>query len=296
MQKIQYPHTYEQTLIDYLEKTKMAAIRATMKEKTSPDWGIFTSKLGGIPYFPKDISYPVNKEGIPLGFLAQINLSDIFDNPELQIIAEKDPYLKHFPKQGILSFYYDINDDLMGLIYPRNYQPDWEKRGYRVLYFPEIITDETYLSRESYDQLTTLIAQEKIENYGIMPITDSYPLQFSAKETLLPLDIQIFSDPIKTALYDYIAAIEETGDIDEFYDEFYDLLAEHNCGHALSGYPFFAQHDPREEADQQHILLLQIDSLDDLMIGDCGSMQFFISEENLQQQNFNQTFYDWACG
>jgi len=52
MQTIQYPHTYEQTLIDYLEKTKMVAIRATMKEKTSPDWGIFTSKLGGIPYFP----------------------------------------------------------------------------------------------------------------------------------------------------------------------------------------------------------------------------------------------------
>ena len=130
----------------------MVAIRATMKEKTSPNWGIFTSKLGGIPYFPKAISYPVNKEGIPLAFLAQINLSDIFDHPELQIIAEKDPYLKYFPKQGILSFYYDIND-LMGLTYPRNYQPDWEKRGYRVLYFPEIITDEADLSRESYDQL-----------------------------------------------------------------------------------------------------------------------------------------------
>ena len=42
-------------------------------------------------------------------------------------------------------------------------------------------------------------------------------------------------------------------------------------------------------------LLLQIDSEDDIMWGDSGIANFFISEEDLKNKNFEDMLYNWDC-
>ena len=51
------------------------------------------------------------------------------------------------------------------------------------------------------------------------------------------------------------------------------------------------------EMGEKEILLLQLD-VDDpsgLMFGDSGNCQFFISMEDLDNKNFSELAYDWAC-
>lgn len=72
-------------------------------------------------------------------------------------------------------------------------------------------------------------------------------------------------------------------------------------GHKIGGYPAFTQEDPRYIAkeDDHDILLLQIDTDDigerEIMWGDSGVANFFISRENLKQRNFQDVIYTWDC-
>jgi uncharacterized protein YwqG len=59
------------------------------------------SKLGGCPYLEDIKDYPLDGEGNPMMFLAQINLSDLME-------------LDNMPQNGLLQFYI-CNDDCYGL-------------------------------------------------------------------------------------------------------------------------------------------------------------------------------------
>ena len=68
----------------------------------------------------------------------------------------------------------------------------------------------------------------------------------------------------------------------------------------MGGYPNFTQNDPRSyNKDQQNktIMLMQIDSdLDnDIMWGDMGIANFFITPEDLAAENFDNVLYTWDC-
>ncbi len=68
-------------------------------------------------------------------------------------------------------------------------------------------------------------------------------------------------------------------------------------GTRMGGYPFFTQEDPRSQNDsvKRDVLLLQIDSDDEIMWGDCGVANFFISEEDLEDKDFSNVLYNWDC-
>ena len=54
---------------------------------------VYDSKLGGMPYFPKNEDYPISSvNGEPLSLLVQINFSSI-------------PNIEGFPKEGILQIF-----------------------------------------------------------------------------------------------------------------------------------------------------------------------------------------------
>ena len=86
----------------------------------------------------------------------------------------------------------------------------------------------------------------------------------------------------------------EDQDIDIIYDQL------NNSGHRIGGYPFFTQFDPREgEMEDYQVLLLQIDSdnIDDqeIMWGDCGVANFFMTLEDLRKLDFSRVLYNWDC-
>ena len=77
-------------------------------------------------------------------------------------------------------------------------------------------------------------------------------------------------------------------------------VAKDNSGHKILGNPYFTQDDPREEDDEHNILLFQMDSemgneAVEIMWGDSGVGNFFISEEDLKNLNFDNVLYTWDC-
>lgn len=103
-------HAIEDTMLDYLQ------LKITPNSTT---W--WQSKFGGLPYFPKNITYPKNNKGEYLRLLAQLNFAEI-------------PTLDNFPEDGILQFYIDANDDIYGL----DFNNPMIQNGFRILCFPEV--------------------------------------------------------------------------------------------------------------------------------------------------------------
>ena len=58
---------------------------------------LMESKLGGNPYYPKDLPYPVDKQGNPMRLLAQLNFEEM-------------PPLEPFPTKGILQIFLPAKD------------------------------------------------------------------------------------------------------------------------------------------------------------------------------------------
>src|SRR4051812_695940 len=61
-------------------------------------------------------------------------------------------------------------------------------------------------------------------------------------------------------------------------------------GHKIGGYAFFTQFDPRSYDNEfkDYILLLQIDSDDQIMWGDVGAGNLFIHPANLAKKDFSR--------
>ena len=94
---------------------------------------------------------------------------------------------------------------------------------------------------------------------------------------------------------------------DKDYDEYQETLSKaqqeeldtycYNTGHKIGGYAFFTQSDPRDCSPNQStdVLLLQIDTDEEIMFGDGGVAHLFISPEALKNQQFDQAYFQWDC-
>ena len=245
---------------------------------------IFDSKFGGIPYLPKDFEVPCDSSSNheQLALLAQINCTDL---PENNI----------YPEVGIVQFWIG-RDDLMGL-----------EDDYKVVYFENIdntITKEEVLTKykpldpNNYDQYTPFD-----------PTNAEFGLTFEKGISTITVTDYRFEDIVINAIHELYPDEEVSklySDLGEDVHEYlYTSVKELN--HAIGGYPNFTQYDPRgynsEEGKQSpyDIMLLQVESEwkkdDDVEIiwGDCGVGNFFISEENLKNRNFEDVLYNWDC-
>jgi hypothetical protein len=114
-------HTKMPRIAADIEALFRNSIRITTKavdnEETLP---VGSSKIGGTPDLPPDISWPEWK-GVPLAFIAQINLRDTAQ-------LDSDDLL---PKSGLLSFFYEATDT------PWGFDPI-DRGSACVLYFEEV--------------------------------------------------------------------------------------------------------------------------------------------------------------
>ena len=268
-----------------IEKVSEESKKECINIKTHIDENltIFDSKFGGIPYLPKDFEVPCDSSNHEqFALLAQINCTELPEN-------------NLYPKVGILQFWIG-RDDLMGL-----------EDDYKVVYFENIdntITKEEVLTKykpldpNNYDQYTPFdptnaefgLTFEK----GISTITVT---DYRFEDIVINAIHELYPDEEVSKLYSDLGA-----DVHEYL---YTSVKELN--HAIGGYPNFTQYDPRgynsEEGEQSpyDIMLLQVESEwkkdDDVEIiwGDCGVGNFFISEENLKNRNFEDVLYNWDC-
>lgn len=248
--------------------------------------GRFECKIGGTPYFPKNMEYPRGKNhefaDQPLILLAQLNF-------------EKLPAIPDFPEKGILQFFI-AGDNMYGMADSGYGEELANQDNFRVIYHENIITDESLL-----------LSAAEIPQYSgdlMLPFTGTYFLVPEQPEMMPPKAQDFRFGEAFLKVYNKYA--------DEPCDVFFDLdeeIAEplfnsddDNPEALIGGYPVFAQSDPREDealADCD-VLLFELDSYHDADVdicwGDMGTGTFFIPRANLKALDFSRVMYNYDCG
>jgi uncharacterized protein YwqG len=217
---------------------------------------VWQSKIGGNPYFPKDLEYPIDPgSGKAMPLLMQINCADVPQIPGFD-----------FPQQGILQFYL-------------GYEPadaDGVPDKYRVLYFPEVCDDESRLiSNFSFieDYLTIR------ELYG-----EIYPIEFVGSRDLF---WESRSGDLNIP--------EEFAELFEaFYGWISDCNCENYTGmrgNKLGGYVDFHSNtnEIAEYANGNLLLELYHPSCTD------DSFLFFIPDDRLGDRDFSEVEFHFVC-
>lgn len=239
------------------------------------------SKIGGHPDLPVGLDWP-EWQGLPLSFIAQINLGDV-----VPFIS-----LPELPRAGLLSFFYDAEQRTWG------FDPK-DAGSWKVFYF-----DGDFASLIRTESPASLPAHGQFE---------AGRLSFKQESSLPALDAgcvdQIgLSDDEKNTLYAFFEESEEVteGPRHQMFGHPYQIQGEMQlecqlasngiyCG-TLEGYS-----DPRskelEAGADDWMLLLQVDSDDDagMMWGDMGCIYFWIRRQSLEQRQFDEVWMILQC-
>ncbi|HEY9576831.1 MAG TPA: YwqG family protein [Pseudobacillus sp.] len=246
-----------------LEQTIEPVVKITGTRKST---SLLDSKFGGHPYLPKSIEHPKDENGDYLSLLAQINFAEV-------------PRIGHFPEKGILQFYIAAEDDLLGM----DFGDGTNQENFRVLYHSDVTDDSS--------ELVTDFSYMQVPEEEFFPVEGEIKLSFE-------LDVEPISEAdyrVEQLSFDLYAETSDGTELGEIYAE-----ALGSMGSKIGGYPFFTQEDPRsykEKYQNHNILLLQVDTDTDLdiMWGDSGVGNFFITKEDLKNRNFTNVLYNWDC-
>ena len=243
-------------------ETKLDFIR--ISPAAQPPTFPWSSSLGGRPYLPKDVAFPVTPEGESLFFIAQINF-------------EETPLLPGFPSRGLLQFFI-FDDPMYGFAGWGN-----PSRGrFKVLYYPDLVrAPEALVTDFSF-----------LRPYADPPLAleTGLGLSFSLEEEFPgPMDYR-FDQYFGQRFFQGFGEDEE-----EVWDFFFRLSGSNSC-HKIGGYAYFTQEDPRSpELPLQLLLQLDSDSAIGLQWGDMGIAHFFIPPADLAAIDFSNVSYHWDC-
>ncbi|MBQ8781380.1 MAG: DUF1963 domain-containing protein [Oscillospiraceae bacterium] len=259
---------------------------------------LFDSKLGGTPYFPKNMEYPTgvsgDYKGKPLRLLVQLNFEQL-------------PHIEDFPQKGILQIFLACENDAVYGFDFMNTEDQTTQNGFRIVYHKDIITDVTQLISDE-DVPTEKFSTDEYD----FPIKKEFVLK--AEEPSLkhgtPDDI-FFSEA-------FIKNYNESSDekisaLYELDDDIFDLIYSRKTEGVsfIGGYPVFSQYDPREDSqslrrfDRVLFELLDLQSEEtnswgghdyDIIWGDVGTGSFLIPSEKLKACDFSDVLYNYDCG
>lgn len=247
----------EANLLPYLKIQVGDAVGSLDRDPNGDPLTVWQSKIGGNPYFPKTAAYPIDpdsEQAMPL--LLQINCADV------PSIAGFD-----FPSQGMLQFYL-------------GYEPadaDSTPGKYRVLYFPEVSTNEADLITDF-----SFIG----DRYTIRELyPEIYPITFTIKHDLFGESGQAEVEGLPEALESLYQA---------FGEWLWNYLLETETrirGSKLGGYvDLHADTNEIAEAANGRLLL-------ELVHPSCSddSFLFFIPDDGLRDRNFSEVEFHFVC-
>ncbi len=293
MQSSRLERTYEPLGTEKLDiiieqiKKRSATPALRIKAEKCDILGIAQSKFGGYPYWKDGDTYPLDCEGKPMFLLAQINFAEI---------KNSNPLL---PQKGLLQFF--IADDVYsGANFGAEYNDLAEQKNFRIVYHADI---DSSVTEES-------VKAQHIKAFCDDPDNDTFPLTTQEKITFAEFtDYTFFGMDECDRLVKRIFR-EEFGEeigntlYDRISHEEYEYIANAFNGcwcSKMLGYPEFIQSDYRlaDDGDDNYgyydTVLLQIDSDDEIMWGDCGIANFLINSEALKRLDFSNVSYYWDC-
>ena len=273
---------------EIVERNTEPALRFALERGGEP--GIFESKVGGTPYLPRDVAWPLDSKGVGMELLAQVDCAGLEGLPD-------------FPHRGLLQFFFGL-DDVFGM----DFDDPTAQKGFRVLYHETV--DPTVTAAEVLAKKAEAPKPEGDARY-YTPLFGVYGTRFAPAEVqrinsqdfrawdkFLAKWNELHGTDIKTQ-WDYYRATKISGE--------FPAPKEKAPYHQMGGYPYFTQEDPRINAGELanlDVLLFQLDSEmlprkqgggDLVLWGDCGVANFFISREALRRRDFSRVCYNWDC-
>ena len=219
------------------QRTTTDHYRLLLNEERQPT--ITGSKIGGMPYWPIGMDFPVDGQGHDMLCIMQINCSEA---------GLKAP----LPEQGILQWFISVNPELM-----YGCQGNYEDKGlnFRVVFHDKIERDFTPQQVPTHD---------KVEEH-LLPVKREVAIDVVNEQTVIGVNDgrfnRLFFDIVKE-----ITGVDHQGKMwYEYLDNTDCLYFEQNLGmkrpcHQMLGYPVFTQGDARRDIQRHDTLLFQLDS------------------------------------
>ncbi|MDQ0781102.1 YwqG family protein [Chryseobacterium sp. W4I1] len=195
---------------------------------------------------------------------------DKLGNPMIllaQINFKEVPQLENYPTDGILQFFvsatewYDMSD-------------------YKILFHKtienEYQTDFSFLTEKLYEE-SPVYCEHKL--------TFKKNVEYGGYQ-----DFRFDMDFHGESYYEFQERLtrEQKAEMDDILD---------GIGHKIGGYAYFTQSDARDYNEKQRddILLLQIDTDEEIMFGDSGVGNLFINPKSLREKDFDKAWFHWDC-
>ncbi|MGZ3920265.1 MAG: YwqG family protein, partial [Bacteroidia bacterium] len=184
-----------------------------------------------------------------------------------QINFAEAPALENYPASGILQLFvsptdwYDMDDYY--ILFHENVDQDFQ-------------TDFSFLTSDLYEE-SPINCEHKL--------TFSKEIEYGGTE-----DFRFQLNFNGKSYYDYQETLSKSQQ-EEMDKLFYTI------GHKIGGYAYFTQSDPRDydKLKKNDVLLLQIDTDDEIMFGDSGVANVFINIDELKNKNFDKAYFNWDC-
>ena len=222
------------------------------------------SKLGGVPFSPAGYEWPTDPNGNRLHLLAQVNFAEAppLSGPNIP---------KGFPTDGILQvFEHDFGVDSDYEFGEVKYFTAEEARAPHVPYAGDA---------PLFDPVDAAVSRPCRMSFA-PSVSEGGAGDADFQNALTAVGLG--------ALTGY-----EDDTYDEARDELYDRFSA--SGHRIGGYAGFTQEDFRVNQEYPDVHVLQIDSDEHVMFGDCGVAHVFIPADALAAGDWSKAHYYWDC-
>ena len=270
-------------LKEYIKsKTGKPCYKLSYRKDIEPD--LFSSKLGGYPYWDFSKEYPADSNGNKMQLLCQLNFEECGFKNEL------------LPEKGMLQFFISSNSENTGL-YGMNFSNQAVQENWCIVYHPDVNKSITI------EQIKSSGISEGSNNSST-PVLKTCALEFMESISYIKPSDYRFEDLLHSAVneitkgkLDYNGTLYDLLGDTVYYDEITQTLDDKDC--FVLGDPAFTQDDPRyslTDAGYYDTCLLQLNSDEEiLMWGDCGTGNFMINSNDLRNLDFSKVLYNWDC-
>jgi uncharacterized protein YwqG len=222
------------------------------------------TRIGGPAALPPGASWPLDRSGRPMEFLAQIDFADL-------------PPLPDFPARGVLQFFIAA-DDYFGCDFDDPLGGD-----FRVIWRGTSPPAGALTPRPAAggEELSPLSAHARTHGIALVPTLAQQRPGWSA-------------DWAMRARCDIISRQQ-----DELEDLWESDAAQFGDVHHIGGYPDFTQVDfrGRDCCPNHDVVLLQLwsEPMEHICWGDVGQANFMVSRADLIARDFSRVSYQWDC-
>ena len=226
------------------------------------------SRIGGAVWLPDGASWPADRSGKRMTFLAQIDFAEM-------------PPLPDYPTSGVVQFFI-ARDNLYGANFENPQQGD-----FKVIYHEDV---------SGPGRLETGPV-----SLGERYVDDFSPLEPGMATRGVKLAATAITHKPAIGQWQFHEAIGKglaEADYDALYDAVYNDDAHYESNWRVGGHPEFTQSDWRYETEYRDVdrVLLQLWTSNGVMMwGDSGQGHFAMRREDLLKRDFSKVFYSWDC-